>query len=69
VGGSKRINERGKKMDYKASKRKILKSYEVKKFDQDRRARNTMQENLDRLGYETPKENMSADEYVKSLSW
>jgi hypothetical protein len=28
-----------------------------------------MQANLDRLGYESPKENMSADEYVKSLSW
>lgn len=56
-------------MEHKASKRKILKSYEVAKFDRDNRAKNTMQANLDRLGYETPKDNLTADEYVKSLSW
>jgi hypothetical protein len=56
-------------MENKAKRRKILKSYEVAKFDRDRRAQNTMQTNLDRLGYESPKENMSADEYIKSLSW
>jgi len=54
-------------MDNKAKRRKIFKTPEAKEFDKKRKE--SMQECLDRLGYETPKENQSADDYVKSLGW
>ena len=53
-------------MDNKAARRKIFKTPEAKELD---RKHNEMQTNLDRLGYETPRENQSADDYVKSLGW
>ena len=54
-------------MDNKARRRKIYKTEEAKNFDKGNK--NSMQDNLDKLGYETPKENASADDYVKSLGW
>ena len=53
-------------MDYKPAKRKIFKTQEVKEID---KKHNKMQENLDKLGYESPKKDQNADDYVKSLSW
>ncbi len=58
-----------KKMDNKAARRKIFKTPEAKEFDSKRNIKETMQECLDRMGYETPKDNQSADDYVKSLGW
>ena len=53
-------------MDYKPKRRKIFKTPEVKELN---KKHNEMQENLDRIGYERPKENQSYDDYVKYLGW
>ncbi len=54
------------KMRNKATRRKIFKTQEAKELDSKH---NDMQSNLDRLGYESPKENQNVDDYIKSLSW
>jgi len=65
VGGKQNPKEE-RKMDYKVKRRKIFKTPEAKELDGKH---NDMQANLDRLGYESPKENQNVDDYVKSLSW
>ena len=53
-------------MDAKIKRRKIFKTPEAKILDEKH---NKMQANLDRIGYESPKEDQNTDDYVKSLSW
>ena len=50
--------------DNKARRRKI---YTTGNVEQLKKRKETQQDSLDRMGYEAPSENPSADEYVKSL--